>query len=192
VKTFGTGESALAELVGDLLLAPGDGVDAGIYAHDDGVHLRFWTRGEAGALDAPVARALAALGESVYGIDEADLASLALAALGRAGATTVASWEADTRGTLLSILAAADAGTGARFIGGVLDAGGAASTPVADAVIQLSLLPTDAHGRSRVRVSVAGGVSMPMVEVRVHGSGVQRARRAAFAALDQVRRAFTG
>jgi hypothetical protein len=154
------------------------------------VHLRFWTRGEAQALDAPVARALAALGDSVYGTDDADLASLALAALGRTGATTVASWEADTGGTLLSILAAADAGA-ARFVGGVLDADGAASTPVADAVIQLSLLPTDAHGRSRVRVSVAGGVSLPTVEVRVHGSGVQRARRAAFAALDEVRRAFS-
>ena len=192
VKTFGTGESALAELVGDLLLTPGEGVEAGIYAHDDGVHLRFWTRGEARRLDAPVARAVALLGDSVYGTDGADLASLALAALGRGGATTVASWEADTGGTLLSILAVTEPGTGARFIGGVLDAGGAAPTPAADAVIHLSLLPTDAHGRSRVRVSVAGGVSLPMVEVRVHGSGVQRARRAAFAALDQVRRAFAG
>ena len=192
VKTFGIGESALAEMVGDLLTAPGDGVAAGIYAHDDGVHLRFWTRGEDQPLHAPVARALALLGDSVYGTDEADLATLALAALGRAGATTVASWEADTGGTLLSILAAADAGAGARFIGGVLDAGGASATPVADAVIQVSLLPTDANGRNRVRVSVTGTVSLRMVEVRVHGSGTQRARRAPFAALDQVRRAFGG
>jgi nicotinamide-nucleotide amidase len=192
VKTFGTGESALAELVGDLLVQPGPGVEAGIYAHDDGVHLRFWTRGEADALDGPVAHALALLGDSVYGTDEADLASLALAALGKAGATTVASWEADTGGALLSILAAAEEGALARFVGGVLDAGGAAPTPAADAVIQLSLLPIDAHGRSRVRVSVAGKVSLVMVEVRVHGSGVQRARRAAYAALDQVRRAFAG
>ena len=192
VKTFGTGESALAEMVGDLLLRPGTGVEAGIYAHDDGVHLRFWTRGDAHALDGPVGRALELLGDSIYGTDDADLAPLALAALGRAGASTVASWEADTGGALLSILAAADAVTGARFIGGVLDAGVAAPTPLADAVIQLSLLPIDAHGRSRVRVSVAGEVSLPMVEVRVHGSGVQRSRRAAYAALDQVRRAFTG
>jgi len=190
VKTFGTGESALAEAVGDLLLRPASGVEAGIYAHDDGVHLRFWTRGEAGTLDVPVARALALLGDSVYGTDNADLASLALAALMKAGATTVASWEADTGGTLLAILAAADADAGSQFIGGVLDAGGAAPTPVADAVIQLSLLPIDAHGRSRVRVSVTGKVSLPMVEIRVHGSGVQRARRAAYAALDQVQRAF--
>lgn len=193
VKTFGIGESALAEMVGELLESPGDGVQAGIYAHDDGVHIRFWTQGEVAALEAPVARALALLGEHVYGTDEADLAVAAFAALGRAGATTVASWEADTGGTLLSILAAADPGAGgARFVGGALDGGGASPTPVADAVIQLSLLPTDAHGRSRVRVSVAGSVSLPMAEVRVHGSGVQRSRRAAFAALDQVRRAFAG
>lgn len=193
VKTFGIGESALAEMVGDLLAQPGAGVEAGIYAHDDGVHLRFWTRGAPIALEAPVARALALLGEHVYGTDEADLAAVALAALGRAGATTVASWEADTGGTLLSILASTDLSAGgARFIGGVLDGGGASSAPAAKAVIQLSLLPTDAHGRSRVRVSVTGTVSLPTVEVRFHGSGTQRARRAAFAALDQVRRTFAG
>jgi len=191
VKTFGIGESALAGMVGDLLESPGEGVEAGIYAHDDGVHLRFWTRGDASLLDAPAARALSLLGESVYGTDDADLAAVALAALGRAGATTVASWEADTGGTLLSTLAAASAADGAaRFVGGVLDVGGVPAAPVADAVIQLSLLPTDAHGRSRVRVSVSGAVTMAMTEVRVHGSGPQRARRAAFAALDQVRRAF--
>jgi nicotinamide-nucleotide amidase len=191
VKTFGIGESALAEMVGDLLEAPGEGIEAGIYAHDDGVHLRFWTRADAARLEAPVARALSLLGESVYGTDDADLASVALAALGRAGASTVASWEADTGGTLLAILAAASTADGAaRFVGGVLDLGEVPATPVADAVIQLSLLPTDAHGRSRVRVSVSGAVTMAMVEVHVHGSGSQRARRAAFAALDQVRRAF--
>jgi nicotinamide-nucleotide amidase len=193
VKTFGIGESALAEMVGDLLVEPGPGVGAGIYAHDDGVHLRFWTQGEASALDAPVARAVALAGEHVYGTDQADLAAVALAALGRAGAATVASWEVDTGGTLLSILTAVETGAGgARFVGGLLDGDGTSSAPVADAVIQLSLLPTDAHGRSRVRVSVSGAATLSVVEVRVHGSGTQRARRAAFAALDQVRRAFGG
>jgi hypothetical protein len=193
VKTFGIGESALAELVGDLLEAPAAGVEAGIYAHDDGVHLRFWTRGEASALDAPLARAVARAGEHAYGTDEADLAAVALAALGRAGAATVASWEADTGGTLLSILAAVEPSAGGpRFVGGLLDGGGPSTAPVADAVIQLSLLATDAHGRSRVRVSVSGAAPLSVVQVRVHGSGMQRQRRAAFAALDQVRRAFAG
>jgi len=53
------------------------------------------------------------------------------------------------------------------------------------------LLPTAGHGRSRVRVAVTGEVVLPRVEVRIHGSGPQRLRRAAFAALDQVRRALS-
>jgi nicotinamide-nucleotide amidase len=191
VKTFGIGESAAAEAVGDLLDAPGPGVTAGIYARDDGVHLRFTTRGKAGALDAPVARAVAALGEHVWGTDDEELAGVALAALGAAGAATVASWEADTAGALLAILAGAPTGTdAARYVGGVLDAGGVPAVPVADAVIQLSLLPTDGHGRSRLRVAITGNVVLPRVEVRIHGSGPQRLRRAAFAALDQIRRSL--
>jgi len=192
VKTFGIGESAISDLVDDLLTTPGDGVEAGIYARDDGVHLRFSTRGDPAVLDAPVARALALLADHVYGTDDDDLASLALAALGRAGATTVATLESGTQGMLLAILSAAESagpGTGARFIGGVLDAGGLVATPVADAILQLSLLPPDASGRSRVRVSVAGAANLTTIEVRVYGSGQQRLRRAAFAALDQVRRA---
>ncbi len=191
VKTFGIGESALAEMVGDLLERPGDGIEAGIYAHDDGVHLRFWTRRDPVQLETPVSRALAVLGDSVYGTDEADLAAVTLAALGRGGAGTVASQEAGSGGTLLAILAAAAPGEGsARFVGGSLDVGALPASPLADAVLQLSLLPTDAHGRSRVRVSVTGTASVPTAELRVHGSGPQRARRAAFAALDHVRRAF--
>jgi len=191
VKTFGIGESAAAEAVGDLLEEPGDAVLAGIYARDDGVHLRFSTRGDPSLLDAPVARALLALDEHVWGGDDDDLGTVALSALGAAGARTVASWEADTAGALLAILAAAASDApAARFVGGVLDAGGATATPAADAVIQASLVPMDAHGRSRVRVSVSGIVTMPRSELRIHGSGPQRLRRAAFAALDQVRRAF--
>ena len=55
-------------------------------------------------------------------------------------------------------------------------------------MIQLSLLPEDGHGRSRVRVAISGAVQLAQTEVRIHGSGDQRLRRAAFAALDQVRR----
>jgi hypothetical protein len=59
--------------------------------------------------------------------------------------------------------------------------------PIADAVLQLTLLPQDANGRSRVRAAVSGGVTMPPTELRIHGSGPQRLRRAAFAALNAVR-----
>ena len=189
VKTFGIGESAVAEMVGDLLERPGPGLNSGIYARDDGVHLRFSTRGDASLLAAPVEGVHRLLGEAVWGLDGDDLGGIALAALGPRGAATVASWEADTRGALLAILAGAAKRDGAaRYLGGVLDAGGAAPLPVADVVVQLSLLPQDAHGRSRVRVALTGSVSLPMREVRIHGSGEQRLRRAAYAALDQLRR----
>lgn len=189
VKTFGIGESAAAEAVGDLLDAPGEGVSAGIYARDDGVHLRFSTRGDPGLLAAPVAGTVQALGDHVWGTDADDLAAVALARLGVAGLQTVASWEADTGGALLALLAAATMQPGAaRYVGGALDAGGAAAAPLADAVIQVALVPADAHGRSLVRISMTGVVSMASTELRIHGSGPQRLRRAAFAALDQIRR----
>ena len=189
VKSFGIGESALAERLGPLLEAPPPGVQTGIYARDDGVHVRFSTAGVASRLDPFVAAARDALGELAYGIDDDDLATAALARLGTLGATSVASWEADTDGALLAILASAPTREGAaRFVGGILDTGGASGPPVADAVIQLSLLAQDAHGRSRVRVAVSGAVSMRQVELRIHGSGPQRLRRAAFAALDALRR----
>jgi hypothetical protein len=76
----------------------------------------------------------------------------------------------------------------ARYTGGVLDVGMPSGPPIAEAVIQLSLLPHDANGRSRVRVALSGVVTMPQTELRIHGSGPQRLRRAAFAALDAVRR----
>lgn len=189
VKTFGIGESAVAEMLGELLEQPGAGVSAGIYARDDGVHLRFSTRGDPSSLAALAARASAALGDAVWGHDGDDLAALALAALGAAGATTAASWEADTGGALLSMLAnAAPADGAARYLGGVLDVGGAAASPIADAVLQVSLLPQDDHGRSRVRVAASGVISLAMREVRIHGSGEQRPRRAGYAALNEIRR----
>ncbi len=191
VKTFGIGESAVAEALGTVLSQPPDGVEAGIYARDDGVHLRFSTRGDARALDGPMQATQRILGEHAWGTDDDDLASVALAALGAGGATTVASWEADTGGALLAILAAASRHEGAaRYVGGLLDFDAAAAAPMADAVIQVSLLPQDANGRSRVRVAVGGSPSLPVEELRIHGSGPQRMRRAAFAALDRVRRSI--
>lgn len=189
VKAFGIGESAMAERLGSLIEAPPEGVSVGIYARDDGVHVRFSTRGDRSALEGSVSQSLSVLGEDAYGVDDADLATVALAVLGDLGVETLASWEADTGGALLTILAAAAVRPpAARYVGGILDAGGASGPPLADAVMQVTLLPQDGHGRSRVRVAVAGTVALPPTEVRIHGSGPQRLRRAAFAALDVVRR----
>ncbi|MGI8998479.1 MAG: hypothetical protein ACR2GO_02065, partial [Candidatus Limnocylindria bacterium] len=113
---------------------------------------------------------------------------VALARLGALGLQSVVSWESDTEGALLSILAATVARDGsARYLGGVLDMGTPAGPPMGDAVVQVSLMPQDGNGRSRVRVALSGGVSMPPAEMRIHGSGPQRLRRAAFAALNAVR-----
>jgi hypothetical protein len=189
VKAFGIGESAMAERLGELISIPPPGVDIGIYARDDGVHVRFSTHEAPSLLEPLVAETMARLGESVYGTDDDDLAGAALARLGQLGVGELCSWESDTDGTLLSILAAGLPVDGsARYIGGILDMGSPSGPPLADAVLQLSLLPQDAGGRSRVRVAISGAVSLPQTEIRIHGSGPQRLRRAAFAALDAVRR----
>jgi nicotinamide-nucleotide amidase len=189
VKAFGIGESAMAERLGSLLTEPPPAVDVGIYARDDGVHVRFSTRGEAAVLEPLVGRSLEILGDGAYGTDADDLPTAALRRLGELGAGSLASWESDTGGALIDILAATTAHEGAAaYLGGVLDMGTASGPPMADVVLQVSLLPQDANGRSRVRVACSGAVSMPTLEVRIHGSGPQRLRRAAFAALDAVRR----
>jgi nicotinamide-nucleotide amidase len=187
VKTFGIGESALAERLAELLDI--DDPRSGIYARDDGVHVRFTTRGDPRRLEDSVARALALAGDDAYGTDMDELPTVALTALARRGIGTLATWESDTQGALLAILAAVPPLDGmARFVGGLLDAGGTAAVPDADAVLQLSLSPPARTGRSQLEVSMSGMLSMPPRRLRVHGSGPQRLRRAAFAALDQVRR----
>lgn len=189
VKAFGIGESAMAERLGAVLTDPPRDTDVGIYARDDGVHVRFSTHADPSVLDECADRALAILGDDAYGTDDDDLAMAALARLAALGADTLTTWEADTGGALIAVLADAPAREGAaRYVGGVLDAGTPAGPPPGDVTLQLSLLPQDAHGRSRVRVALSGAVAMPMTELRIHGSGPQRARRAAFAALDAVRR----
>ena len=189
VKAFGIGESAMAERLGTLVTDPPAGVEVGIYARDDGVHVRYSTRGDAGILEPSVTASLELLADAAYGTDDDDLPTAAMTRLGALGVGTLASWEADTGGALLAILAGMPAANGsARYAGGVLDVGMPSGPPIADAVIQLSLLPQDANGRSRVRVALSGATTMPMTELRIHGSGPQRLRRAAFAALDAVRR----
>ena len=82
VKAFGIGESAMAERLGALLTRRRPGVETGIYARDDGVHVRFSTRGELSTLDRCVAKTVRALGDNVYGTDDDDLAAVAMAAPG--------------------------------------------------------------------------------------------------------------
>jgi nicotinamide-nucleotide amidase len=184
LKTFGIGESALAERLGSLLETADP--DAGIYARDDGVHIRFSTRGDPSLLEPLVARACELLGDAVYGLDDETLPRRALVALGSAGVRTLATAEFGTAGALLAILAAESAAPGAAaFVGGALEVPAAVET---DALLRLTLLPEDGHGRSEVSVEAAGAAAIPTRRFRVHGSGPQRLRRAAFGALDIVRR----
>lgn len=191
VKTFGIGESAAAEKVGDLLAAPGDRIVAGIYARDDGVHLRFGTREDPARLAKPASRALESLGEDVYGTDDQTLPGLALTALARAGARTLATVESGTDGALITILASHPAGEGeARYVGGTLTVGEATGSGAnAEALLSVRLAAPGGAGRSRVSVRLdAPVIGFATRELRIHGSGPQRLRRAAYAALDQVRR----
>ncbi len=88
VKTFGIGESAVVEKVGGLLERPGHGVAAGIYARDDGVHLRFSTRADGGRwLEAGGPRPGRCWADDVYGTDDDTLAAVALRALAGADCT---------------------------------------------------------------------------------------------------------
>ena len=193
VKIFGVGESAVAQRLGDLLELPGDGIEAGIYARDDGVHVRFSTWLDEARLQEPVRRALTVLGDEVYGTDAQTLPGVALAALYRAGVATLASLESGTDGALLAILAAHEpAEDESRFMGGTLlvEGGWRSSGRVADGILVARLASPAALGRSRVTVSLdAPGIGFEDREVRIHGSGQQRLRRAGFAALDLVRRA---
>jgi nicotinamide-nucleotide amidase len=185
VKTFGIGESMVAERLGSVLATVDP--DAGVYARDDGVHVRFSTRGDASLLDSLVAQAVAALGDGVYGLDDETLPRLALSRLARAGVRTLATQESGTDAALLAILGAQPPSPGlAAFVGGSLLVRPQVS---ADALLSLSLGEQDGHGRSEVSVSLSGSiVSFEQREVRIHGSGPQRLRRAAFAALDVLRR----
>ena len=81
----------------------------------------------------------------------------------------------------------------AQYVGGML-ANGTASVQAPTAEVELScrLLPQDRHGRSGVQIEMRGFPGARQIEARVHGSGPQRLRRAAFATLDATRRALIG
>ncbi|MFN2484566.1 MAG: competence/damage-inducible protein A [Candidatus Limnocylindria bacterium] len=191
VRCFGLGESAVAALLGELL--DGSDPDAGIYARDDGIHVRFSTRGDPAALDRCVGEAVALLVDDVYSTDDDGLADVALAALGRRGVSTVASRETGSGGALLSILADVPAREGAaQFVGGTLDRGGApARQPVADVMLTLHLGTVGRSGVTRASIGLQGVLGEHATDARVFGSGPQRLRRGAFAAVDALRRIAT-
>ena len=181
IKTFGVGESALAERLGALLESPRPGIETGIYARDDGVHIRLAGPGADDLAD----RIAEIAGTDVWGGADDSLPAVAMTSLRARGAHTVASHESGTGGALLAILADQPG-----YVGGVLETGVPLAVLNADAVIRLALEPPSERGRSRLVMGVdgAGSIELPARRLRTYGSGAQRGRRAAFAALDAVRR----
>lgn len=189
VRCYGIGESAAAAKLGDLL--GGDDPVAGIYARDDGIHIRFSTRGDPATLERLVEQACIVLGDDVYGTDDTGVAEATLRALAAGRVRTLATTERGTGGSLAAALTERPATDGlARFAGGVVLADDAARVPPPRADVTLSaILESRAEGgRSVVRIGVSGALSQAERRVTVFGSGPQRLRRAAFAALDQLRR----
>lgn len=192
VKTFGIGESTLAERLAEILEGARP-YEAGIYARDDGVHVHFTSREHPEAVAAAASRALEISGIDAFGTDDDDLAGVVLRALAARGIASVSSIEWGTSGALLAVLSAAATPDGAQYVGGVLANGTAdVQAPAAEAVLSCRLLPQDRHGRSGVRIEMRGFPGARQIEARVHGSGPQRLRRAAFATLDATRRALIG
>ena len=183
VKCWGLGESRIADLLAELLAAPGVGIEAGIYARDDGVHLRFSTRDAALAnrLDACAATAMEALGQDAWGVDDERLPDVALRAVGG----TLSSVEHGLHGTLAAVLAGTPG-----YVGGIVAEAAADVSPLpADALLSVRLGEAGAHGRSTVACELRTGGGSQGWRLRIHGSGPQRDRRAAYAALDALRRA---
>ncbi len=183
VKCWGLGESRIADLLGELLAEPGAGIEAGIYARDDGVHLRFSTRDAAlaGDLDSCADQALHALGGDAWGVDGERLPEVALRAVGG----TLSSLEHGLHGALAAVLA----GTSG-YVGGIVAEAAADVSPLsADALLSVRLGDPGAHGRSMVACELRTANGSQGWRLRIHGSGPQRDRRAAYAALDAVRRA---
>lgn len=189
IRTYGVGESALAERLREVL-EQATAYEAGIYARDDGVHVRLSSSRDPGAVEQAARRALELAGVDAYGTDADDLATAVQGALRRRGVATLASIERGTGGALLALLVSASAAALPRYVGGVLAVDRPLVPPAADVVLGCEALADDGQGRSRVRVTLTGAVELPATEVRIHGSGPQRLRRAAFAALDTVRRAL--
>jgi nicotinamide-nucleotide amidase len=190
IKTFGIGESTLAERLAEILEGATP-YEAGIYARDDGVHVHFASRDHPEAVEVAAARALELTGIDAFGTDDDDLAGVVLRALAAHGIASLSSIEWGTGGALLAILSMAATSDGAQYVGGVLANGVSdVQAPPAEAVLSCRLLPQDPHGRSGVEIEMRGFPGARTVETRVHGSGPQRLRRAAFATLDATRRAL--
>ncbi|MEX2540841.1 MAG: CinA family nicotinamide mononucleotide deamidase-related protein [Trueperaceae bacterium] len=112
LKTWGIGESTVAELLADL--TPEANPSVATYARQDGVHVRIAAKSkdehEARALVTAAADRIGSrLAEWIWGADEDELPTLVVSALQRRG-LTVATFEEATAGTLVGAISAVPGG----------------------------------------------------------------------------------
>ena len=156
--------------------------------------LVFASRDPDAPLDELLHRALAALGEDGYGTDDTTLVDVAQRSVATSGLRSLATAEFGARGALISVLAESWPSGGPRLVGGTVHHGPSqgwspqVGDHPADATLILRLDEEEATGRGRCAVRLEGAVAFPEHHFRVHGVGPQLRRRAAFGALDLLRR----
>lgn len=189
IKTFGLGESTVAEKLGDLTFSEMPTVAT--YAKRDGVHVTIRATGgdEAReAVHAAAERVRATLSECVWGVNTESLADVVLGLLD-SRAITLATQEIASRGLLATLLLGA---RGSSYLGGAVATG---SPPLADLTLTVGL----PNNRTFRTVAVASCEVTVVCENRELARSTARAsspeslpERAAMTALDTLRRHLLG
>jgi len=207
IKCFGAGESAIEELLPDMIRRGRDPL-VGITAHEATITLRIAARGvdEAACLAkiAPTAATIReCLGVLAYGVEDDEIEDATLALLVAEG-MSLATVEVGTEGRVAAVFAQAVArrggnGGGRGFVGGSVlpcDAVGDPRTLARGvrqefgAAIGLAVGPVRAaeNGREAVDIAIADETAAVVVEHVLGGGPTLAAARAAKTAVDLVRR----
>ncbi len=210
IKCFGAGESAIEEMLPDLIRRGRDPL-VGITAHEATITLRIAARGrnepECLAKIEPTERLIRDhLGALVFGVEEEEIEDAALAAVASHG-LSLATSEIATKGCLAALAAEAEArrSSGVYRGGSVLpapgdpsgsstqDIGRAAQVCRASFGADIGLavgpeLPGPEPGRTHAVIAMATDRGIEFVDHVLGGAGSLRVSRAAKSALDLVRR----
>ncbi len=206
IKCFGAGESAIEEMLPDLVQRGRDPL-VGITAHEATITLRIAARGrDAAECDAKIAATEAVirdcLGTLVFGVGDEELEDAALVAVADAGGS-LATAEISTAGEVAALAAAASArrlaaGQTAAFVGADVRPAACpddAAMLAADARrrwnaaygLAVGGLHDGAEGRPAVTIALASAAGTEAIEHVLGGGPALGRRRAAKAALDLVR-----
>jgi nicotinamide-nucleotide amidase len=210
IKCFGAGESAIEEMLPDLIRRGRDPL-VGITAHEATITLRIAARGrdesECLAKIKPTERLIRDhLGALVFGVEEDEIEDAAVAAAASRG-LSLATSEIATKGCLAALVAEAEARrTAGVYRGGtVLPAPGDPSRSSTQDISQVAEtcrasfgadvglaigpeLPGPEPGRTHAVIAMATDKGVEIVDHVLGGAGSLRVSRAAKSALDLVRR----